>query len=67
MMKSAAGAHCALEPADMRLAYVALALICLIGVTSVVVDALIPPRHGQHGPFMTSSVHQVLATATTVA
>lgn len=67
MTKTATGAHCALEPAGLRSAYIALFMLCLIGVAAVAVDILVPQGQAHSGPFMTSSVHQVLATATTVA
>lgn len=67
MTKTATGVPCALEPADMRSAYIALFMLCLIGVVAVAVDAFIPQRQGHSGPFMTSSVQQVLATATALA
>jgi hypothetical protein len=67
MMKPASGAQCVFEPAGLRSAYIALFLLCLVGVAAVAVDILVPHRQTHSGPFMTSSVHQVLATATAVA
>ena len=66
MMKPASGAQCVFEPAGLRSAYIALFVLCLVGVAAVAVDILVPHRQTS-GPFMTSSVHQVLATATPVA
>lgn len=71
MLKTTTGAHCAYEPADLRSAYIALFLLCLIGVAAVAVGLLVPQGQSQNqnhsGPFMTTSVHQVVSTATTVA
>lgn|GEM_PF-2337478 len=69
MLKTTTGAHCACEPADLRSAYIALFLLCLIGVAAVAVGLLVPQSQNQNhsGPFMTTSVHQVVSTATTVA